>query len=366
MDSTLPPPPPARPPAPAQAPTVAVIGAGLAGLACASALAAAGAAVSVFDKGRGPGGRLSTRRVDGPDGPWRFDHGGQYLSVRDTGFRAVVDRLAAAGAMARWDARIVKIGAGGTVTDSPAERFVGTPGMNALVKALADALPAPPRWSLRVLPPERDGDGWRLRDEAGAPLGRFDAVTIAAPAPQAADLLAAAPDLAARAAGARMAACWAGMVVFERPLETGWDAAFVAPEAPGGDVLGWAARDASKPGRPAAEAWVLHGSPAWSDAEVELAPEDAAARLLAAFRTLTGADGAPRYLAAHRWRYALPAAPLEVGSLWDAPARIGACGDWCVAARAEAAFVSGEHLARRMIAELGLSRSAPAPVSRAP
>ena len=58
---------------------VAVIGAGMAGLAAARTLAAAGHAVQVFDKGRGIGGRLSTRRTD----YGAFDHGAQYATVRD-------------------------------------------------------------------------------------------------------------------------------------------------------------------------------------------------------------------------------------------------------------------------------------------
>lgn len=44
--------------------TVAIIGAGMAGLSCARALVQAGVAVELFDKGRGPGGRMSTRRVE--------------------------------------------------------------------------------------------------------------------------------------------------------------------------------------------------------------------------------------------------------------------------------------------------------------
>lgn len=40
---------------------VAVIGAGIAGAACARALSLAGRSVHVFDKSRGPGGRLATR-----------------------------------------------------------------------------------------------------------------------------------------------------------------------------------------------------------------------------------------------------------------------------------------------------------------
>ena len=50
---------------------VAIIGAGLSGLVCARSLADDGLRVQVFDKARGPGGRLSTRRA----GDWHFDVG---------------------------------------------------------------------------------------------------------------------------------------------------------------------------------------------------------------------------------------------------------------------------------------------------
>ena len=54
-------------------PHIAVVGAGIAGLACATTLQQAGVQVSVFDKSRGAGGRMSTRRTDS----WQCDHGAQ-------------------------------------------------------------------------------------------------------------------------------------------------------------------------------------------------------------------------------------------------------------------------------------------------
>ena len=60
--------------------SIAVIGAGVAGAVCARALQQAGHRVQVFDKARGPGGRLATRRLewtreDGSIGRARLDHG---------------------------------------------------------------------------------------------------------------------------------------------------------------------------------------------------------------------------------------------------------------------------------------------------
>ena len=62
---------------------VLIIGAGMAGLSCAAALGSVGHAVTLIDKARGPGGRMSTRRVDTPLGQAAFDHGAQYFTARD-------------------------------------------------------------------------------------------------------------------------------------------------------------------------------------------------------------------------------------------------------------------------------------------
>ena len=79
-------------------PNIAVIGAGLAGLSCARHLQDAGCRVTVFDKARGPGGRMSTRRGD----DWQCDHGAQYFTVRDNRFRDEVARWETAGVAALW------------------------------------------------------------------------------------------------------------------------------------------------------------------------------------------------------------------------------------------------------------------------
>uniref|UniRef100_UPI0018DF9768 FAD-dependent oxidoreductase n=1 Tax=Neoroseomonas rubea TaxID=2748666 RepID=UPI0018DF9768 len=68
--------------------TIAILGAGLAGLAAARHLAARGVPVRLFDKGRAPGGRLATRRADHAGRRLQFDHGAQYLRAAGPGFAA--------------------------------------------------------------------------------------------------------------------------------------------------------------------------------------------------------------------------------------------------------------------------------------
>lgn len=321
--------------------TVAIVGAGLAGVTLARRLRAAGRPVILFDKGRKPGGRLAHRRSP----PWQFDHGAQFVTARDPAFIATLQSLLTSGHAAALSGRVVRIGAGGTVEDSPGERFVGVPGMRALIAGLAEGLDIRSEVTVTAIQADPAG-GLRLLDAGGGLVGQFRQVAVAVPSVQAVPLLALCPRLADQAAGATMAPCQAVMLGFDHPLPTGWDAAFVANGGP----LGWVSRASGQAGGDGSqESWVLHGSPAWSALHLE-DPADAVIRdLTAAFATLTGLELTPAHAAAHRWRYALPNHPLAVGSLWDPATGLGACGDWCVGARAEAAFLSGVHLADRMM-----------------
>jgi len=352
-------------------PRTAVIGAGLAGLACAESLCTAGVAVSVFDKGRGPGGRLSTRRVEG----MQFDHGAQYLTARDPDFRDRMARWLDQGVAAAWTGRMVRLTADAVVEESAGERFVGVPGMNALVKAMADGVTAAGgrvAFGTRVTALHRSGTGWALTGEDGGDLGRFDRVVVAVPAPQAADLLRPVlPDLAARVATARLAPCWTVMAAFDRPLDVAWEAAFVS--GPGGDgggseerPLAWVARNGAKPGRDGTESWVMHAGPDWSARHLEDMADSVKARLLLAFTELVGPTPALLYAAAHRWRYAMPVEPLAVPALWEPAAGIALCGDWCLGARGEAAWLSGRAAARHLLGDPDPAGPGPVPATQTP
>lgn len=329
----------------ADPPRVAVIGAGIAGLVCARALADHGLKVTVFEKARGPGGRTSTRRRDAA----RFDHGAQYFTARDPVFARYVESWARDGVVAPWDARFVTLKGGDVIPDErDAPRWVATPTMSALAAHLASDLQV--RYETRVTAIHRDGS----LESDGGELGRFDQVLVSAPAPQAAALLADTP-LAARLERIRLAPCWAVMLRLAEPLDPGWDAARVE-----GASLSWIARDASKPGRGGAETWVAHGSPEHAAAHLEGAPEAIARALEDEFRSLTGAPPALEAIA-HRWRHARVIEALGEPCLLDAELGRGACGDGFLGAKIEAAFRSGAALAGRVLGEIGKRSDAERP-----
>ncbi|SNS99505.1 hypothetical protein SAMN06265795_11166 [Noviherbaspirillum humi] len=334
----------------------AIIGAGIAGLACAASLREAGIAVDIFEKSRGPGGRMSTRRGEG----WQCDHGAQYFTARDPAFRAEVARWIAAGAAAPWQPRLAVFGgSGGHGSEGSPERFVGTPGMTAPARLLAAELALAARTTVNQI--ERDGAGWRLASaEHGWLPRRFDAVLLAVPAPQAVPLLqSSAPELAVLAARVRMRGCWSLMLRFDSRLPLAFDAAFI-----NAGPLRWVARDSSKPGRLSREidvpdTWLLHAHAEWSEAHIEDMPEAVAPILLQAFAALAGpAAETPQAWTAHRWRHADTDPPLERECAWDGGLGIGLCGDWIHAGKVEGAWLSGRALARELLRSQGVTRAA--------
>ncbi len=318
---------------------VAVIGAGVAGLCAARTLLERGRDVVVFDKARGVGGRASVRRA----APFAFDHGAQYFTVRDERFARVVATWRTAGVVTEWAGRIAVLCDGVTRFSDSTTRYVGVPTMNAITRALADGLDVVLRTRIEQVTPV--GNTWQLLRDDGTDLGRFDSLVLALPAPQAAALLAGQSPLASQADACELTPCWAVMLGFAGALAAPFDGAFVH-QSP----LTWIARNSAKPARPTPEAWVLHASPGWSAQHVADDPAQVVTALTTEFLRLVDEPGRqPAFSTAHRWRYAQPPAPLDVGCLWQASAGLAVCGDWCQGARIEGAYLSGLAAAERVL-----------------
>jgi renalase len=317
-------------------PRIAIIGAGMAGVSCGQALQAVGLASTLFEKSRGPGGRLATRRNDAGVA---FDHGAQYLTARGAAFEAQLDALQRAGAVARWLPR-----------ESPASAahrhawIVGTPGMSALLKPMIASLDL--RTGVAVEALQHAADGWHLQ-YAGAPLAeRFDIVICTAPAPQTRVLLAVDPLLQRALDAVEMAPCWALMLTLRTPLPVDFDACRF-----GTGAVAWLARQASRPQRDSPdEAWVVHASPSWSEQHLEQTADAVAIALQSEVAAKLGVPlPAVNFAQAHRWRYALTTRALGQPFLAGADGSLLAGGDWCLGARVECAFQSGVAMATAVI-----------------
>lgn len=307
---------------------IIVIGAGMAGLSCASRLADAGHQVLVLDKGRGPGGRMAARRAEIAGQVVSFDHGAQYFTARDAAFRDQVEAWERQGVVARWPA-------------AGDDAWVGLPGMNGPIRALSQGLDV--RWNTRALSLSHNGSLWQVALEEGTLSART--LLVAIPAEQASELIApVSPQLAAIAGSVTSQPCWAVMSGFAERLPINADT-LRDPDAP----VSWASRNSAKPLRTGRECWVIHASPDRSRELLDLPNEEVGPKLLADFFAQAGIDAvAPIHLAAHRWLYAMPGSLDGEAARYDAEARIGMAGDYLHSPRVEGAFLSGLTLAKRV------------------
>lgn len=293
---------------------IAVIGAGIAGLTCSSALAKAGFAVQLFDKDERPGGRLATHRVES----LRFDYGAPFLAPDST--------LGQSWHLARKDGTISAV-------------RLGLPDMNSLARELARDVAV--RSSCQVTGMTRLQGRWHLGEMGGQVIGPFDWVALAVPAPLVKLL---APMLSSRVASVRMNPCWTLMAAFGEKLPVEFDTInFDDP------VLASAVRESAKPGRVARpEAWTIYATPAWSRAQFDQPAGRVAQALLKRFGEAMGFGMAlprARYMTAHRWRFARVATPLGEDYVLDPQQHLALAGDWCVGDGVDAARRSGAMLA---------------------
>jgi len=337
---------------------IAIVGAGMAGVACARTLLQAGHRVTVFEKSQGLGGRMSTRK----SAFGTFDHGAQYFTIRDARFAKV---LGMTPALCRpWSANTVRVldshgrvAAAGLPGRDP--HWVPTPGMSALVANWAQPLVAGAMMEMQthvtgIEPDALNKKQWQLRTSGTADSSHvfsgFDAVVLAIPGPQAEALLKTQSrftKLAGKVAQSTVAPCWTLMLAYPQAAQPGlttlgpqWNAALSTHHR-----IAWLARESSKPGRGAIERWTVQASPAWSQEHLEDDAARVTAKLIKAFSEVTGIRAEPAHAQAHRWLYAKTEKPLGVSHLWDSKLGVGVCGDWCLGHRVEDAFVSGLELA---------------------
>jgi len=318
--------------------TIAIIGAGLAGLSCAVRLTELGHHVELFEKSRGAAGRMSTKRGEG----WAADHGAQYFTARDPLFIEQVKKWLTDQAVALWTPEIKVFEANQWTTfQSQDLRYVGTPAMNSPAKQLASGLLLHTSQTIDALS-HKDGQWFLQSAEAGAIAQGFDALILAIPGPQALALAKHLdPDIEAIAGQSNMKGCWTLMARFQHKPTVSFEAAFVNQE-----IISWVARNSSKPQRTGQESWTIQANPLWSQEFIELSKEDVADQMLACAKKL-GLDCTGAEISMHRWRYASGSTTATLGFYSNPSLHLGMCGDWLNGGRVEGAWLSGYHLANQ-------------------
>jgi predicted NAD/FAD-dependent oxidoreductase len=292
--------------------TVVVVGAGIAGLACACELADAGVPVRVLDRARVVGGRLASRRYDG-----RYaDIGAAYLTADDPAFAGRVESWRMAGLIRPWtDTLTVYEGGGPPRAAQGPVRWAAPGGLRSLAEDLARELDV------------------TLEHEVTAPPAA-DAVVLAMPGPQA--LRIAALDAARRQ---RWSPVLAAVLTYPRRSWPDFRGAFVNDHP----VLATVCDDGDRRGD-AAPVLVAHSTADFAGPHLA-DPAGAAAGMEAAVRDLLDVPAAVS-TRIHRWTYAQPA-PGSGG--FAAEGGVYLCGDAFGRPRVQTAWLSGRAVANAII-----------------
>ena len=318
--------------------SIAIIGAGVAGLAAARQLS--GMNYMIFEKSRGPGGRLASKRLD----QQRADIGAQFFTVRDARFEETIALAVEAGAVQPWSPRM------GAFQDSKPinspdnqQRYVGAPYMNALGRFLAQSVEI--QSEVRIASVRRDGARFILTSIAG---DRYtaDQVLVTAPVNQMSDLLS---DFGISQIADKftMEPTWTTVVSTSEHLvaEDGAiiDACF------GGDhpAFDFISAERSKPGRNS-DLIVIHSTPEWAGAHLEReaawVSQELSTMLSETFNIRSSA------VLSHRWRYARPTDPTVTAQkgIFQVESGLWIAGDYLAGGRVEGSFLAGLEAAERL------------------
>ncbi len=316
---------------------IAIIGAGFSGLVVANLLQNV-ADITLFEKSRGVGGRISTRYGAG----CHFDHGAQYFTARTKSFQEFIRPLIEKGEIKRWAASYVKFKSNKIIErkswgdDEP--RYVGVPGMNQVGKFLSKGLEI--KINTRIVSIQNQGK-WFLVDEYGKQYEGFDWVICTAPAPQATKFLPKSFKYHDNMVGVEMLPCFTLMLGLKKQINLGFEAAHVTDS----DVR-WIAVNSKKPQRAPYFTLVVHSSAEYAQAHIDYECEQVIENLIAKTSNIVGYDLVNScYKDIHRWRYAYNAnstqSPLV---LIDRQNKLASCGDWVMGGRVEGAFTSACNL----------------------
>ncbi len=314
--------------------TCIIIGAGMAGLSAALELQQNGWGVTVLDKGRGVGGRLATRRID----TGRADHGAQYFSAKTPEFQQFITELQTKGVVREWH-----LGEG---FSNP--RFVGTDGMNAIAKCMANGLNV--KTNEKVVMICGNQHDCEVVTEFGTQY-KANRLIITAPVPQIQTLFEDSQIELSEAEKATFesveyAPCIAVMLSLSRSSKMPQSGFLKFDKG----AVAWVADNFQKGISPQKHTITIHASAAFSKERLEADQTQTGQLMLDSLKEWIEPESVEA-MSVHRWRYSLAekrySEPFVVCGQSSFPVLIG--GDGFGMGNVEGAFVSGLGMAQHLI-----------------
>jgi predicted NAD/FAD-dependent oxidoreductase len=342
---------------------IAVIGAGISGLTAGSLLAKAGHHVTVFEKSKGFGGRLSTRYA-GDAHDVKLDHGAPFLPAGGEEYTAWLDSMIQAGVLAAWTDSVAFHDGSQFYSEHPnreRERMVIAPkGMNSLGQYLGRYVDVVRNKKVGgitlVAPGHKRKRSWVVNFDDSS-VFEADAVIVATPGPQAQGIIQTSQDewgikfLIRQLSDVVYESAYTLMAGYGDRAQPDWKA--IACQ---NDILSFVSNERSKRPDSPETTLVVQSTSDFAQAMANAEPEEVQKAMVNALSNVAGSwSGFPLWTQSHFWRYYRCVAPIEGMSfleLEQSNAPLAVVGDYIGGTTVESAYLSGKRLAEHWIATL--------------
>ena len=316
-----------------------VIGSGISGATIANLLNKK-FQVNLYDKGRGPGGRASFKRIKGQIG---FDHGTQYFSPKTIEFKKFANRLIKIKILKKWSGNHIFLNSK-KKKNKKHIKIIGKKGNNDICKFLLKKVKC--FYQSEVKKIYYKNKLWFLLFTDGK-IRTYKGVILTCPFPQLKKLSEKFINNTFIKRKLKMDANITVMIAIKKNKKSPSSFLFDDP------VLGWAGNENTKKRfKSKYDLWTLQSTFKWANKNIDKNKKNLKKNskiLIDKFFKLTKIKKTKViYSINHGWKYSSNSKPLKIRSYWDPQKKIGVCADWFIGPRLESGWISAHDLFKKI------------------
>ena len=316
-----------------------VIGSGISGATIANLLNKK-FQVNLYDKGRGPGGRASFKRVKGQIG---FDHGTQYFSPKTIEFKRFTNKLIKIKILKKWSGNHIFLNSK-KKENKKHIKIIGKKGNNDICKFLLKKVKC--FYQSEVKKIYYKNKLWFLLFTDGK-LRTYKGVILTCPFPQLKKLSEKFINNTFIKRKLKMDANITVMIAIKKNKKS--PSSFLFDDS----VLGWAGNENTKKRfKSKHDLWTLQSTFKWANKNIDKNKKNLKKNskiLIDKFFKLTKIKKTKViYSINHGWKYSSNSKPLKIRSYWDPQKKIGVCADWFIGPRLESGWISAHDLFKKI------------------
>ena len=316
-----------------------VIGSGISGATIANLLNKK-FQVNLYDKGRGPGGRASFKRVKGQIG---FDHGTQYFSPKTIEFKKFTNKLIKIKILKKWSGNHIFLNSK-KKENKKHIKIIGKKGNNDICKFLLKKVKC--FYQSEVKKIYYKNKLWFLLFTDGK-IRTYKGVILTCPFPQLKKLSEKFINNTFIKRKLKMDANITVMIAIKKNKKSPSSFLFDDP------VLGWAGNENTKKRfKSKYDLWTLQSTFKWANKNIDKNKNNLKKNskiLIDKFFKLTKIKKTKViYSINHGWKYSSNSKPLKIRSYWDPQKKIGVCADWFIGPRLESGWISAHDLFKKI------------------